>query len=154
MTTGTARERLAARQEEVLAALLRGDVPPGVDAAGAGLTTRVLHRKRSDGALRVVPELDELPGWRTAFHAWAAAHPADGCAHDDVRRFVAALRDGSVDVPTADDWLGLHDVHEGRRRVALVRLAGRRTLVVGLGSHLWRLTPRRRGGALLEGTGS
>lgn len=148
----TVRERLAARQEEVLAALLRGDVPPGVDPAGAGLTTRVLHRKRSDAALRAVPELDELPGWRPAFHAWAAAHPVDGCAHDDVRRFVAALRAGSVVVPSAADWLRLHDVVDGRRRAGLVRLAGRRTLVVGLGSHLWRLTPRRRGGALPEGT--
>lgn len=145
-----ARARLAARQAEVLDALLSDEVPAGFDPAGATMTTSVLLAKRRDAAVRAVPELTHLPGWRPAFRSYAAAHPAplDGCAHDDVAAFVAALDE------TADpggQWRRLHAVHDGRRRVAVVRLAGRRTVVVGLGTRTWHLTRRRWRRRALEG---
>ncbi len=146
----TARARLASRQEEVLAALLRGEVPPGFaagGAAGTALTTRVLHRKRSDAVHRTAPELDLLPGWRDHFHGWAAAHPAAGCAHDDLAAFAAWLPTAH---PDAAGWLRLHAVHDGRRRAAVVTIAGRRALVLGLGARAWHLTRRPRAG-LSEG---
>jgi len=142
----SARARLASRQEEVLAALLRGDVPPGFapgSTAGTALTTRVLHRKRSDAVHRIAPELDLLPGWRDHFHGWAAAHPAAGCAHDDLAAFAASLPRTH---PGAADWLRLHAVHDGRRRAAVVTIAGRRALVLGLGARTWHLTRRRSSG--------
>lgn len=146
----SARARLAGRQEEVLAALLRGDVPPGfvpASAAGTALTTRVLHRKRSDAVHRVAPELGLLPGWRDRFHGWAADHPAAGCAHDDLAAFTAWLPQHH---PDAAGWLRLHAVHDGRRRAAVVTIAGRRSLVLGLSTRTWHLTRRRRAG-LSEG---
>ncbi|MFW6773323.1 hypothetical protein ACOACO_03490 [Nocardioides sp. CPCC 205120] len=143
--TTDARARLAARQQEVLDALLHGVVPPGFDPAGAATTTRVLLRKRSDAAVRAAPELALLPDWRPRFHTWAATRPAQGCGHDDVDAFAAALRaDGPPAAPGTADWLRLHDVHAGRRRVASVDLAGERLVVVGLGRRTWHLTRRRR----------
>ncbi|GGU25802.1 hypothetical protein GCM10007979_25760 [Nocardioides albus] len=127
------REQLAARQREVLDDLLAGRTPPGFDPAGTTATTRVLHHKRSSAAHNAAPELDQLPDWRARFHAWAAQHPQQGCAHDDVRAFLATI---------GTDWLHLHDVYEGRRRFALTRIAGRRVLTVGLGSQIWHI--RRR----------
>lgn len=145
---GAARQRLAERQEAVLDALLRGEVPTGFDPAAAGLTARVLLRKRSDAALHAAPELAHLPGWREAFHRHALSGPSDGCAHDDVALFVAGLDD--VTDP-GGDWRRLHAVHDGRRTLALVRLAGRRTLVVGLGGRTWHLTRRRARRRATEG---
>lgn len=146
--TAAARGRLAERQEEVLDALLRGEVPAGFDAAAAGLTSRVLLRKRSDAALRAAPELAHLPGWREAFHRHALSGPAEGCARDDVARFVSGLDD--VTDP-GGGWRRLHAVHDGRRTLALVRLAGHRTLVVGLGGRTWHLTRRRARRRTTEG---
>jgi hypothetical protein len=128
------RAELAARQRAVLDDLLAGRVPAGFDAAGSALTTTVLHRKRSSAALRAVPELAELDGWRERFHAWCAAHPQEGCAHDDVRAFVASLEPG--------DWTRLHEVYDGRRSLALVRVGRRRELVVRLGTRVWRYSRR------------
>ena len=85
------RDALRARQHAVLDDLLAGRTPPSFDARGTGLTSRVLHRKRSAGALAVAPELAELPGWPDPFLAWSPDNPAVGCAHDDVRAFVASL---------------------------------------------------------------
>jgi hypothetical protein len=130
---GAVREQLAARQREVLHDLLAGRTPPGFDPAGTTATTRVLHHKRSSAAHHAAPELDLLPDWRGHFHAWAAQHPQQGCAHDDVRAFLT-----SIDA----DWLRLHEVYEGRRRFALTRIAGRRVLTVGLGTQIWHI--RRR----------
>jgi hypothetical protein len=130
---GAVREQLAARQREVLDDLLAGRTPPGFDAAGTTATTRVLHHKRSSAAEHAAPELDLLPDWRARFHTWAAQHPQQGCAHDDVRDFLTTI---------GADWLRLHEVYEGRRRLALTRIAGRRVLTVGLGSQIWHLTRR------------
>jgi hypothetical protein len=130
---GAVRDQLAARQREVLNDLLAGRTPPGFDPAGTTATTRVLHHKRSSAAHHAAPELDLLPDWRARFHAWAAQHPQQGCAHDDVRTFLATI---------GPDWLRLHEVYEGRRRIALTHISGRRVLTVGLGSQIWHL--RRR----------
>ncbi|MDF9717976.1 hypothetical protein INN71_09465 [Nocardioides sp. ChNu-153] len=140
MTGTDVRARLAARQQEVLDALLRGAVPPGFDPTGAATTTRVLLRKRSDAAVRAVPELAQLPGWRDRFHAWAATCPAQGCGHDDADAFAAALATSSDAVER--EWARLAAVHAGTRHVALVQLDGRRVLVVGVGRRTWRLTRR------------
>jgi hypothetical protein len=74
---GAVRDQLAARQREVLDDLLAGRTPPGFDAA---------------------PELDLLPDWRAHFHTWAAQHPQQGCAHDDVRDFLT-----TIGAPTATE---------------------------------------------------
>jgi len=129
-----ARSRLAARQREVLDDLLAGRTPDGFDPAGARLTSRVLLAKRSSAAAYVAPELRLLPRWRERFHAWAAEHPQDGCAHDDVAAFAESLGD--------EPWVGLHEVYAGRRTLWSGRLAGQRVIAVGLGGSVWRLGPR------------
>ncbi|HEY1135391.1 MAG TPA: hypothetical protein VGE77_12530, partial [Nocardioides sp.] len=78
------------------------------------------------------------------FHAWASAHPVAGCAHDDLAAFTAWLP--STDLPDVDDWLRLHAVADGRRRIARVTLAGRRTVVIGIGPRTWYLTRRHPAG--------
>lgn len=135
-TQDVAREALARRQRDVLDDLLAGRVPDGFDPAGSAATTRVLHRKRSAAALGVAPELAELPRWRERFHAWAAGHPADGCAHDDVHAFATSLS------ATDPDWVRLHEVHDGARRLAWIRMDGRRVLLVRAGGSVLRLTRR------------
>lgn len=125
------RAALAVRQREVLDDLLAGRVPEGFAPVGARMTTRVLHAKRADAALAAAPELAWVPRWRPRFHAWAAAHPVQGCAHDDVRAFLASL-DGA--------WLRLHEVYDGRRRVTI---AGGVTYI-GIGSLVLRLGRRRK----------
>ncbi|WP_109505218.1 hypothetical protein [Nocardioides speluncae] len=139
------REALAARQRGVLDDLLAGRLPDGFDARGTAMTTRVLHRKRSDAALRAAEELQFLPGWRQHFHAWAGEHPQAGCAHDDVLAFVDHLRQhtGASDDELAE-WLRLHEVYDGVRRVAWVKIGGRHTLAVGIGNTVWRLACRTR----------
>lgn len=139
------REALAARQRVVLNDLLAGRRPDGFDARGTAMTTRVLHRKRSDAALRAAEELELLPDWRSRFHAWAADQPQAGCAHDDVHAFVGQLRQhaGASDDGLAD-WLRLHEVYDGVRRLAWVRIDGRHTLAVGIGNTVWRLARRTR----------
>lgn len=132
-TRGAVRDQLAARQREVLDDLLAGRTPPGFDAAGTTATTRVLHHKRSSAAHHAAPELDLLPDWRARFHAWAGQHAQQGCAHDDVRAFLATI---------GADWVRLHEVYDGRRRLALTRIDGRRVLTVGLGSQIWHLSRR------------
>jgi len=107
------REALAARQRVVLDDLLAGRRPDGFDARGTAMTTRVLHRKRSDAALRAAEELEFLPDWRPRFHAWAADQPQAGCAHDDVQAFVGHLRqDVQPDTPLAN-WHRLHGLAAG-----------------------------------------
>jgi len=130
------RSGLRARQHDVLTDLLAGRTPAGFDPGGTALTTRVLHHKRSSAALRVAPELAELPNWRRRFHAFAADHPQAGCAHDDVMAFAA-----TVDDP---DWRRLHEVYDGSRWATWLTIGGRRTLVVGVGHRVWRLRRRVR----------
>lgn len=126
------RAALAQRQREVLDDLLAGRVPDGFTPAGAALTTRVLHTKRAKEVRDVAPEVEHMPGWRTRFDEWSAAYPRVGCAHDDARAFLAWIGEG---------WLRLHEVYDGRRRLA--RVGG--TLYVGIGSTVWRLSrPGRR----------
>lgn len=133
------REALAARQRVVLDDLLAGRRPDGFDVRGTAMTTRVLHRKRSDAAEGAAEELDFLPDWRLRFHAWAADQPPAGCAHDDVHAFVGHLRQKATADSTVANWLRLHEVYDGVRRVAWVRIDGRHTLAVGIGNTVWRL---------------
>ena len=135
------RDALRARQHTVLDDLLAGRTPPSFDARGTSLTSRVLHRKRSAGALAVAPELAELPGWPDPFLAWAPDNPAVGCAHDDVRAFVASLEPNSA-------WIRLHEVYDGRRRAAWVVMTGQRMFVIGLGNRVWRLSRQSNKGGL------
>ena len=54
------RDELRQRQELVLGALLRGEVPDGFDPRSARLTVRVLRTKRRSDALEAVPALAEV----------------------------------------------------------------------------------------------
>lgn len=136
----TGREALAAREREVLDALLAGSTPPGFDAVGTALTTRVLHHKRSSAALRAAPELELLDRWRDRFHAWAADHPQHGCVHDDVAAFVDHLRSDAG----ARGWVRVHEVYAGRSRAASARPAGRWMVVLAVGRSVWRIHGRPR----------
>ncbi|MGL6235919.1 MAG: hypothetical protein ACRC20_11305 [Segniliparus sp.] len=134
-----ARARLAARQRDVLGALLAGQVPDGFDQATTRLAARQLAGKRRDEALRACPRLAELPGWPEAFARHALAGPRTGCAHDDVARFLASL----AGEPSARDWLAEQAVLDGARRFAWIRRRGRRELLVGIGEQMWRLAMRQ-----------
>lgn len=145
-----ARDRLRARQRAVLDDLLAGRTPAGFDPTGAALATRVLLTKRASAAAQVAPEIDEWPEGRAALRIWAADHPPSGCAHDDVRGFVGWLTDGAPGAGVAlaragRGWLRVHDVHEGRRRVALARLGSRRLLCVGWGAEVFTYGRNEKG---------
>lgn len=131
-----ARAALDKRQAEVLDALLAGRTPEGFDARGTAMTTRVLLGKRADGVEHLAPELADLPDWRDRFRTWAAAHPKEGCAHDDLRGFVASLGD--------HPWVVLHDVYDGRRRLAITRIGRSPALVLGAGGSVWTFSLRNR----------
>lgn len=131
------RDSLARRQHEVLTDLLADRVPVGFDPTGFHWTARILLAKRTAAVRRACPELVELPAWSERFAEWARSHPRRGCAHRDVGAFVATIRD------TDPQWARLHEVYAGARRVALVRLSGRRILLIGLGYRVWRLEGKR-----------
>lgn len=143
-----ARGRLAARQHEVLTALLTAEVPPGFDPLTTLATGRTLRRKRWKAALDAWPELAQIPGGPTAFDDYATATAAQGCAHDDASRFVDwAVRHG--DAPTAQAGARLRaraDVDDGRRRWALIRDRGRPLLVLAWRDWVYEvpLLPGRR----------
>ncbi|MBO0843307.1 MAG: hypothetical protein J2O46_08985 [Nocardioides sp.] len=134
--TPAVRAALDERQREVLDALLSGGTPAGFSAVGTALTTRVLLGKRADGVAHVAPEIAHLSGWRDLFRTWAAEHPKEGCAHDDLRGFVASLG--------AHPWVRLHEVYDGRRHVAWTRLGSSPALVIGIRGTVWTFQARRR----------
>ncbi len=125
----TARERLRERQAVVLGDLLAGRVPPGFEARGAALTSRVLAAKRSGSAARACPALRGLPGWPGGFVEYAADHPKTECSAHDARAYIAWLRDHGR--PAERAWVAIESVRSGARRWAIVdgrpvvRFAGR-----------------------------
>ncbi|MDF0530068.1 hypothetical protein P0W64_06325 [Tsukamurella sp. 8F] len=86
------RCRLAARQTEVLDAMLAGRVPDGFDPRGVHRSIRILHGKRASSAARAFPPLRRLPGWPEVFFAYAGEGPKRGCSAEDAREFIAWLR--------------------------------------------------------------
>jgi len=139
------REELAQRQQDVLLALLRGDVPAGFDQRSAALTTRVLRTKRRSEAFAAAPQLRGVPDVADRFDTWAGAHPRHGCAHDDVVDFLVA-DDGPLPEPLAS----IRSVERVYRRVRTIgrdRRPRHRPWVVALGDRVWHVgprTPRRR----------
>ena len=136
------RETLRERQRGVLDDLLAGRTPPGFAPAGTALATRVLLTKRAVAAERLAPEAAEWAGWREAFRDWAAEHPAEGCAHDDLRRFAEWLRADQgtgrgTGLGSGRCWARVHAVHEGWARIALGRLDGRLICCLALGDRAW-----------------
>jgi hypothetical protein len=134
------RHELQRRQQDVLAALLRGEVPDGFDPLSAGLTTRVLRTKRRSEATQAAPVLADVPDLGSRFDAWAAGHPRRGCAHDDVVDFVADA-DGPLPEPLAS-IRAIEHVYRRRAVYARDRRPGHRRWVVAVGSRVWHLGPR------------
>ncbi|WP_433785417.1 hypothetical protein ACQPX6_03365 [Actinomycetospora sp. CA-101289] len=96
------REELAARQAELLAALVAaGPAPEGVDPARVALEADALRAKRRRALARLVPvDVHERLGAELGprLDAWITAHPRrEGTSmHADADAFVAALRAGGV----------------------------------------------------------
>jgi hypothetical protein len=136
------RQGLAHRQEMVLHALLRGEVPDGFDTRSAALTSRVLWTKRRSEAVETVPALRTVPGWADRFDAWAAQHPRTGCAHDDVLDFLVDVTD---DLP--EPLASIRDVERVyRRRATRARdhRPGHPRWVVAAAGRVWHLGPPAR----------
>ncbi|NMD56496.1 MULTISPECIES: hypothetical protein [Tsukamurella] len=121
------RDRLRRRQAAVLEDLLAGRVPPGVDAAGAALTGRVLAVKRANSAARACPPLRALPGWPGGFVEYAASHAKADCSAHDARDYIEWLRRHGTTAERA--WVAVEAVRSGARRWSLVR--GRPVVRVG-----------------------
>jgi hypothetical protein len=125
-----ARARLGARQHEVLASLLAGEVPVGFDEVTARSAAAQLVDKRRLEALEACPELAALSEFAPLFTGWARSAPRVGCAHDDVLAFLEATQHRRQ----VRWWRAEQQVLAGR-----IRRRGRRELVLGVGSALWRL---------------
>lgn len=134
------REALRQRQEDVLGALLGGEVPGGFDPRSAGLTVRVLRTKRRSDAVEAVPHLRDVTDLAARFDRWAAGHPRSGCAHDDVVDFVAD-DDGTLPEPLAS-IRAVERVYRRRARWALDRRPGERRWVLAVGPRVWHVGPR------------
>ncbi|MCT2585466.1 hypothetical protein [Actinophytocola gossypii] len=104
----TARDELAARQAELVRALLAGGpVPPGFDPDRIRVEAAALHAKRRAVAERLRPDLADDLGedFGTLFDTWAATRP---------RRAGVSFR---ADLADFASWLS----SRGRRRPALRR---------------------------------
>jgi hypothetical protein len=133
------RQDLARRQEQVLQALLRGEVPDGFDARSAAMTTRVLRTKRRSEAIDAVPALRTIPDFAARFDDWAGSHPRHGCTHDDVVDFLAGDA-GALPEPLAS-IRAVERVYRGDGRWAQDRRAGHPRWVVALGGRVWHVGP-------------
>nr|WP_317621166.1 hypothetical protein [Streptomyces sp. CBMA123] len=102
--TDEARERLARRQTELLAALVAdAPVPPGFDPDQVSAQSTGLAAKRRDTTAKVAPDLPRLLGaaYGPLFLRYARTHPQTGGYHADARAFAAwVLTDGG---PPATD---------------------------------------------------
>ncbi|MCX4688283.1 hypothetical protein OG401_28975 [Kitasatospora purpeofusca] len=88
--TDAARARLAARQTELLTALVAGGpVPPGFDPAQVRAQATGLAAKRRDTTAKVAPELPRLLGaqYGPLFLAYARGNPQTGGYRADARAF-------------------------------------------------------------------
>jgi hypothetical protein len=104
-----AADDLAARQAELVAALVAGGAdPPGFDPARLDATRRALLRKRAGEAARVWPMLAGSFGkeWPAVFGEHRSGHPPVGALRDgwDV---ALALRAGGRLTPDAADELAV-----------------------------------------------
>lgn len=133
------RHDLAVRQQDVLQALLQGEVPDGFDPRSAAMTTRVLLAKRRSEAVDAMPELRTIPDLAARFDAWASRHPRHGCPHDDVLDFLAHDADGLPE-PLAS-VRAVERVYRGHSRFARDRRAGQPAWVVALGGRVWHVGP-------------
>ena len=129
------REAYAARQAQLLDALLRGDEPPaGFDAAQAGAAGHSLRRKRARAAAHVWPALalDLGDTFDARFDAFARAvdAPSAGGPLADGLAFAGSL---PPDAPRSDD---------ARVELLLARASLRRRGVFV--RPLWLRRPRRR----------
>lgn len=118
----TERAELAARQRELVRALLAGGpVPDGFDVHRVEVEARSLQSKRRSVAARLRPDLAERLGsqFRPLFDAWALDHPkpVDSSYRTDLDRFESWLYAGGyVEPPHAPRrWF------RGRRRVTTGR---------------------------------
>lgn len=150
----TGRERLAARQAELVATLVSGaSVPDGFDTRLVGVARVALLNKRAGDVARHWPMLATALGteWRPTFHAWAAARPTNGSLRDgwDLAREFAA--DGRLPAPAAEElavreatWRYDGVSAPGRRRgPALGRADG--ALVLQVAGRVRALRSGRRG---------
>nr|BEK68715.1 hypothetical protein KPHV_59420 [Kitasatospora purpeofusca] len=90
--TDAARARLAARQTELLTALVAGGpVPPGFDPAQVRAQATGLAAKRRDTTAKVAPDLPRLLGaqYGPLFLAYARGNPQTGGYRADARAFAA-----------------------------------------------------------------
>ncbi len=93
----TARERLARRQEELLAALVAGGpVPPGFDPVQVRAQSTGLAAKRRDTTAKVAPDLPRLlgPRYGPLFLDYARTRPQTGGYRADARSFAAWVLTG------------------------------------------------------------
>ena len=133
------RQDVARRQEQVLQALLRGEVPDGFDARSAAMTTRVLRTKRRSEAIDAVPALKTIPDFGARFDGWAAGHPRRGCPHDDVVDFLA---DDTAPLPEPlASVRAIERVYRGHTRLARDRRPGQPRWVIALGGRVWHVGP-------------
>ncbi|WP_332662557.1 hypothetical protein [Aeromicrobium sp.] len=133
------RQDVARRQEQVLQALLRGEVPDGFDARSAAMTTRVLRTKRRSEAIDAVPALRTIPDLAARFDDWAAGHPRRGCPHDDVVDFLAEDT-AALPEPLAS-VRAIERVYRGHARFARDRRPGQPRWVIALGGRVWHVGP-------------
>ncbi len=134
------RHHLRARQEDVLASLLRGDVPGGFDVRSADLTIRVLRTKRRSEAVAAVPALRDVDDLAERFDRWATTSARRGCAHEDVVDFLVS-DDGPLPEPLAS-VRAVERVYRRRAWGALDRRDGVRRWVVAVGPRVWHVGPR------------
>ncbi|MFF0392750.1 hypothetical protein ACFYS8_29205 [Kitasatospora sp. NPDC004615] len=122
-----ARNQLAARQEQLLAALVAGGpAPAGFDPAQLRTQAEGLIAKRQETVGHLMPELPELLGadFAPLFRRYAADHPLTGGYRADARTFAGWALDAA---PTAPWHPALHHLlHPATRRWA--RLLPRRAV--------------------------
>ncbi|GAB1511185.1 hypothetical protein [Actinophytocola sp. KF-1] len=105
-----AREDLAARQRELVRALLAGGpVPAGFDGHRVAVEARALRNKRRSIAATLRPELAEQLGTRfgALFDAWSLAHPKEAGTsfRADLDRFETWLHaEGHLAAPRRRRW--------------------------------------------------
>ncbi|MEV7124497.1 DUF692 family multinuclear iron-containing protein [Streptomyces sp. NPDC093260] len=95
------RQRLGLAQTALLSALVAGTpAPEGFDRVRLAVQARALAAKRADVVAKIAPELPVIlgAGYRSAFLAYAQAHPMSGGYRLDAMEFAAfLLRAGEPD---------------------------------------------------------
>ncbi|MEE1737656.1 DUF692 domain-containing protein [Streptomyces sp. BE147] len=132
------RERLAAGQTALLAALVAGtEAPEGFDRRRLEVQSRALAAKRAGVVAKVAPELPEIlgAGYRTAYLAYAMARPLSAGYRRDALDFAEHLLIAGLPEDTAARrrlthwWQDRAAPRPPRRTTRLVRAA--RAVLVG-----------------------